>query len=590
MLFRRWHKSMLSVIVASAIVAGGGAVIPIAVANTDITPPAAVSFTYDPPTSFYFKLKWNAPADDGNVVGSGAATKYDLRYSTSAINSGNWYKAQEVPFLPNPGTPGSSQYKVVSGLDPSKTYYFAMRTIDDVGNVSGLSTITVTTAAQTCDVNIPFNNNVTQIYGGAGTNNSGKQYLGGNLGGKVVCLAGSTTTRTNPIEFIDVVGQQDLPVKIVNNGDVYKLDTASASYGMKFTRSKYFQLSGNGVPGSYGISIKAVGPALQVKSGSTNYELNHLKISSVNSVGMQLHSDLSCAAPGAADDYSRTGFTQRNTIVRDSLIENVKKEGIYLGNSHYNEVVQITCGTVPNTYTVNKSEHALVGVRVFNNKTDYTGWDGIQVGGGIEDVKVYNNSVKNFATDNQRFQRTGIQINPGTTGDVFNNYVQTGKGHGIMYLGRGGSSIFNNFVEGASDSGIYVDKKEDQLNPPTFAQGNIYVMNNTVKDVGTFGIEMRNDVAPISFMKNNFILMTGIGTTFNIYDNVGLIQTGTKAYYHNIANGFDTISSNTTIPTSGPPYAIVNNGEDLSAYGVTFDFYYNPRPLSGGFDRGYIET
>ncbi|MFD0670104.1 right-handed parallel beta-helix repeat-containing protein [Cohnella sp. GCM10027633] len=589
---RKWLKWSTPALLATAVILGGLPVQQTASALVDTTPPASSAMTPgDVPTetlsSFYVKLSWTAPADDGSVIGSGNAAKYDLRYSTSTLNATNFWKAKEVPFVPIPGTPGSTQWKTVSGLEPSTTYYFGLRTTDDAGNQSAISYLTVTTTAQSCAYTLPPGDTITRLHGTTGTSTTTVKYIG-DMDGKVVCL--QNTTRTEELEFRDFVGDADKPIKIVNIGGQFIINTSNAGYGMKFTGAEHIQLSGNGVPGLYGIKISAAGPALQLKSGSTFYEINHVHIASSNTVGMQLHSDLSCAAPGAADDYSRTGFVQEETVVRDNLIENVGGEGIYLGNSHYDQVMQLQCNPAPAPKT-NKLEHAVIGVRVYNNKTNNTGLDGIQVGGAPQDVKVYNNSVKFFATDNERNQRTGIQINPGTTGDVYNNYVTNGTGHGIMYLGRGDSSIFNNFVEASSDAGIYVDKKPDLTGTSAFTQGNIYVMNNTIKDVGTFGIEMRNDVAPVSFMKNNFILMTGIGSLFNIYDNNGiLIQTGNKDYYKNNAGGFDTISSNTMIPTSGPPYAIVNNGEDLSAYGVTFDFFYNPRPLSGGFDRGYLET
>jgi len=83
-------------------------------------------------------LNWTAPGDDGN---SGTATSYDIRYSTSTINSSNWNSAIQVSGEPTPDSAGSSESMTVSGLSPSTTYYFAIKTSDEVPNVSGLSNI-----------------------------------------------------------------------------------------------------------------------------------------------------------------------------------------------------------------------------------------------------------------------------------------------------------------------------------------------------------------------------------------------------------------------------------------------------------------
>ncbi len=83
-------------------------------------------------------LSWTTPGDDGLT---GTASQFDLRYSTSAINSGNFSSATRWTAMPTPGSSGSTQSVTVTGLTPNTTYYFAMKTADNVPNWSGISNV-----------------------------------------------------------------------------------------------------------------------------------------------------------------------------------------------------------------------------------------------------------------------------------------------------------------------------------------------------------------------------------------------------------------------------------------------------------------
>lgn len=83
-------------------------------------------------------LAWTAPGDDSLV---GTATAYDLRYFTIPINLGNFFSATKVSPGPIPLSSGKAQSIVIHYLVPGAWYYFAIRTVDDVGNWSGISNI-----------------------------------------------------------------------------------------------------------------------------------------------------------------------------------------------------------------------------------------------------------------------------------------------------------------------------------------------------------------------------------------------------------------------------------------------------------------
>jgi hypothetical protein len=89
-------------------------------------------------TSNSITLSWTAPGDDSLT---GTASQYDLRYSTATITSSNFGSATRWTGTPAPAAPGTRQSVMVTGLQPATTYYFAIKTADEVPNWSGISNV-----------------------------------------------------------------------------------------------------------------------------------------------------------------------------------------------------------------------------------------------------------------------------------------------------------------------------------------------------------------------------------------------------------------------------------------------------------------
>lgn len=105
--------------------------------STDLIPPAAItSLQVSDVTDHSITLRWVAPGDDST---EGKAQSYDLRYSFSPIHDANWESTTSVVGIQDPDSAGSRESHEVKGLDPDTTYYFAIKTVDDSGNVSVLS-------------------------------------------------------------------------------------------------------------------------------------------------------------------------------------------------------------------------------------------------------------------------------------------------------------------------------------------------------------------------------------------------------------------------------------------------------------------
>ena len=97
------------------------------------------------PTSAKVPLTWTAVTDGS----TGTCASYDLRFSTTAIiDETTFSAATQVAGVPAPKAAGQPETFTVTYLDPSTTYYFAIKGVDAKGNALPLSNVVpVTTAA-----------------------------------------------------------------------------------------------------------------------------------------------------------------------------------------------------------------------------------------------------------------------------------------------------------------------------------------------------------------------------------------------------------------------------------------------------------
>jgi len=105
----------------------------------DVVGPAAVTdLTAVDSTTASIDLEWTAPGDNGS---NGSASSLQLRYSTAPITAVNFSSATLAPNTPPPAPSGTKQTFSVAGLNSNTTYYFAIKTFDEVGNASPLSNV-----------------------------------------------------------------------------------------------------------------------------------------------------------------------------------------------------------------------------------------------------------------------------------------------------------------------------------------------------------------------------------------------------------------------------------------------------------------
>lgn len=210
----------------------------------DNTAPSAItSLALTNPTLNSVDLSWTAPGDDLN---SGQAASYDLRYSTAFIDESNWNSATQAVGEPLPSMAGTSESMTVNGLSSGTTYYFAIKTADEVPNISAISNVpnitTVSSEANSLNVISTAvglaNGNLDVI--GIDIENTGAStitvtdmtisWTGGASGNKVkeISMGGSSlwTGTGNSGVSIDIT---DLPMTA---GQTYDIDFLSFSKSM----------------------------------------------------------------------------------------------------------------------------------------------------------------------------------------------------------------------------------------------------------------------------------------------------------------------------------------------------------------------
>lgn len=102
-----------------------------------------------PDASGSLMLKWTAPGDDHYV---GRASRYLIRFQTASQGpldtEAEWAQATVVGSPPLPSLAGRTDSVFVQGLEPDASYYFGLRAVDEVGNLSLISNSPLVTAVE----------------------------------------------------------------------------------------------------------------------------------------------------------------------------------------------------------------------------------------------------------------------------------------------------------------------------------------------------------------------------------------------------------------------------------------------------------
>jgi subtilisin family serine protease len=104
----------------------------------DIAPAAIKDLTIQEAKLNSLVIRWTAPGASGTT---GAATSYDIRYSTVPITTANFSSAVQVADTPKPLVAGTVQEFEIKNLILNTKYYVAIKATDFFSNTSGISNI-----------------------------------------------------------------------------------------------------------------------------------------------------------------------------------------------------------------------------------------------------------------------------------------------------------------------------------------------------------------------------------------------------------------------------------------------------------------
>jgi gliding motility-associated-like protein len=392
--------------------------------------------------------------------------------------------------------------------------------------------------------------------------------------GDKICFPNGTRTG---MVFKNLKGTPENPIIITNRCDGKATIQAPSNWGnvIEFVNCQYVIVTGSSNPAEfYGMDISGANFGVQIHDLSSDFEVDHLYIHDVLCTPLQAKTNPTCDSK-----TWRGNFTLRNVNIHDLSLANTGCEAFYIGNSHYDPGVTLTCNNVPTLVF----EHDVDNVKVINCKLVNIGNDGIQVGAATN-VIVHDNIVQGTGIKNNDSHMNGIQMGSGTTNAVvYNNIVDGAHGYGIFDSG-GGGTYYNNIIMNSLLPGVFL--KDDA---PNFAPQGFTIVNNVFVNNAFQTIYMLSENPNTSKLENN-IIVSPVGAT-HVYKNNGNVKltdiTNIKTFDVTTVKFVDPNNKDYHLKAGA---AAIDAGTDQSGIGVQFDLDNKPRPKGTKMDIGAYEV
>jgi hypothetical protein len=388
------------------------------------------------------------------------------------------------------------------------------------------------------------------------------------------------------IRLKNIHGTAEKPVVVLNYKGPVTIGNNDFYYAIVFENSTHFHLTGTGDHRTtYGLKITGT----QRGSGigftlCSDFEVDHLEIMNTGFAGMSVKTDPTC------DPKTwRGNFVMTNISIHDNYIHDTGGEGMYIGSNKVN----VKCANE----IISVIPHEIQHLKVYNNKVENTGWDGLQVSQGSADCQIFSNTITNYGVAKRNFQDCGLVVGGGTTGKVFNNRIINGTGPGISIFGMGENYIYNNLIHGAGTDGIFINDRQ------TVKSGwGFHIVHNNIINPKRDGIRMYSDESKGNEFCNNVIINPGSYAQYESLVNFGtndsfifiikdrpIDYVASNNYLERDINkaGFvDVASLNFNLSKDSP---LLNKGKDFTRYGIISDFNNNERFSGKNPDIGMFE-
>jgi hypothetical protein len=405
--------------------------------------------------------------------------------------------------------------------------------------------------------------------------------------GQVICFDASMTYGT--IKFSNLKGTPENPIIIRNCGGV-----ANIMAGLRFERCENFKLIGDGFEDAhYGIKVSTPKSFfIAFEMFTTDFEMARVEVAGLNKNG--IGEDSGFAGIGVKTspyqdcqlfaDSTRKAWVMRNVHIHDNWVHDTGGEGMYIGHGFYSGRKERKCGF--KTWS-----HSIKGLKLHHNLVENTGWDGIQIKNADENTEVYNNIVRNYGTRGHGAHNEGLMLADGVTGKAYNNLIDTGTGHGIMFQGMGNNDVFNNIVLNAGGDGFNGTASVMGLYLP---DGYYRIFNNTIYNSKEDGFTWFSGRGGQKLIMNNLVIKAGgklypkgakVTLANNIFSQDSSIMNFITASLKPVVY---QMSKNVFLERYEP---CIDAGVDVRKYlpELKFDFFNNQRPKGKTFDIGAVE-
>ncbi|WP_158281411.1 right-handed parallel beta-helix repeat-containing protein [Sediminitomix flava] len=438
-----------------------------------------------------------------------------------------------------------------------------------------------------CDHLVP--QGTTVINGDASSTIAGELILDVKAGDKICLQAG----QYSDLNIKNIRGSASQPVIIQNCGGQVILGNQPWFHTIDIVNSEHFRLLGTGDASfEYGIKLDVDGfrkggnaapSGIHIHGESSDFEIANVEIAHTPFAGIVAKADPSCDIPNSW----RRNFSMEHLSIHDCYIHDTGGEGMYIGYTGD----PIACEN-DSIYP-----HFLRDVKIYDNKVERTGWDGIQVNRVIEECEIWNNTILDYGLEDEIFQNTGLYLGWESEGNIHHNIINRGSGIGVQIKGVGNVQVHNNLVANSGFDGIYANDYDAEEGRKGYE-----FVNNTIVSTGNFGLRMENHKS-----------ILGIDSTTDIfYNNLIVAPTSTqygsdrdyllisRNYVHNAAyldsnNYYQSDLDGLFVEPSTDDYRLqeyalaTDAGRDVSHLNMVTDLSNTSRVKGGRIDIGAYE-
>lgn len=392
------------------------------------------------------------------------------------------------------------------------------------------------------------------------------------------------------LQLYNLFGTGTAPITVINDGGVVDIDGGGAGneWSLYLRNCKHIRVLGNGVSSQVGAAFTAA----QQQAGIVLRNANRGAMIHAHEATATASEFIELAYCEVRDTLGNpgihTGTANRTTLTRPQrslwlhhnyIHDILDSEGFYIGSSTWNL----------------GNENEMDGCVIEFNLLEDVEYDGIQHGsnnyaspgsvpGGYTRSRIHGNVIRRVgqAPAAQPVHTAGITTQRGNWRvDITKNWIEETGRQGIQDQELGGGYVIANNViirvgrTQASGEGINVLPGDGSV-------GDVHILNNTIVDAPSWGIDLAGRDYGANTVQNNVIVGTG-GVNSNPTwwtENNNFIDTIANAVFVNSATDDYHLDS-------GSP--CISAGVDVSSLGVTDDYDGNARPLGAGWDQGAYE-